>query len=76
MLQNVADGNPSRAATLVQYWNQNKVNLGYHCPDHVSPDSVTNLDSTNMKIDDPHAPMIVFYGSGEAAALLSLNAEE
>jgi hypothetical protein len=76
LVQNVLDGDASRAATLAMYWRQNKVNLGYHCPNHVGSDSVVNLRDDNLRIENPHVPMIVSYGSGEFAALLSLNAEE
>lgn len=76
IVQNVLDGDASRAATLAKYWNQNHVNLGYYCPGHINSGDVINLKAESIKIEDPHSPMIIFYASGEAAALLSLNSDE
>uniref|UniRef100_A0A6C0CGJ2 Uncharacterized protein n=1 Tax=viral metagenome TaxID=1070528 RepID=A0A6C0CGJ2_9ZZZZ len=75
LVQNVTDGDSSRAATLSSYWQQNKVNLGYNCPNHVDPESVVQLQASKMKIVDPNAVMIVYYDGGKAAALLSMNTE-
>jgi len=76
LVQNVREGDPYRAATLASYWLQNKVNLGYDCPGQIGAESVTQIQATAMKIVDPNEAIIVYYESGEAAALLSVNKED
>ena len=75
LVQNVLDGDASRATTLVKYWAQNKVNTGFYTPGYLGTVDVTILQAPNFAIKDPNAPMIVRYQTGEYAALLSLNGE-
>jgi hypothetical protein len=76
LVQNVRDGDPYRAATLASYWLQNKVNLGYDCAGQIGAESVTQIQATAMKIVNPNEAIIVYYESGQAAALLSVNKED
>lgn len=73
LVQNVMDGDVSRAATVAAYWSQNKVNLGYHAPPIIGNAGIETIPAENIKIDDPFKPMVLLYQTGEACALLSLN---
>lgn len=73
LIQNVLDGNASRATTLVKYWAQNLVNTGFYTPAYLGTVDVAVLQAPNFTIKDPNEPMIVRYQTGEYAALLSLN---
>ena len=73
LVQNVLDGDASRAATLARYWRQNRTNTGFYTPPHMGTADVVELQAPNFKIEDPNAPMIVRYQTGEYAAMLSLN---
>jgi len=73
LIQNVLDGDASRAATLAHYWRQNRTNTGFYTPPHMGTSDVVELQAPEFKIEDPNVPMIVRYQTGEYAAVLSLN---
>ena len=73
LVQNVENGDVSKAATIATYWVQNKVNLGYFAPQVVPEANITIVLAQNLEITDAFIPLIVKYQSGEYAALLSLN---
>lgn len=73
LIQNVENGEVSRAATIVSYWIQNKVNLGFHTPAIVPEASATIVNVSELNIKDPNLSFVIKYQSGSYAALLRLN---
>jgi hypothetical protein len=73
LVQNVENGDLSKAATVSTYWAQNRVNLGYFAPQIVPETDANIISADSLEIEDPFIPMVVKYQSGQYAALLGLN---
>lgn len=80
MVQNVVDGNASRAATVALYWRNNKVNNGYFTTEFADPESVKIINVAYNKagkfeinIENPNEAMILKFPDNKYSALLSLN---